>query len=105
METAEKINKVVNMIDDDKYKTEINCVREKAEKILNEGQESTTMFDNLSEKLQNALKALKGKGKLSEKDIDLAMREVKLSLDRKSVVQGKRVGNSVQLVGRGLMTK
>ena len=38
------------------------------------------MFDNLSEKLQNALKALKGKGKLSEKDIDLAMREVKLSL-------------------------
>ncbi len=38
------------------------------------------MFENLSEKLQNALKALKGKGKLSEKDIDLAMREVKLSL-------------------------
>lgn len=38
------------------------------------------MFENLSEKLQNALKALKGKGKLTEKDIDVAMREVKLSL-------------------------
>ncbi len=38
------------------------------------------MFDNLSEKLQNAMKALKGKGKLSEKDIDAAMKEVKLSL-------------------------
>ncbi len=38
------------------------------------------MFENLSEKLQNVLKTLKGKGKLSEKDIDLAMREVKLSL-------------------------
>lgn len=38
------------------------------------------MFDNLSDKLQNALKALRGKGKLSEKDIDVAMREVKLSL-------------------------
>ena len=38
------------------------------------------MFDNLSDKLQNIMKALKGKGKLSEKDIDLAMREVKLSL-------------------------
>ncbi len=38
------------------------------------------MFDNLSEKLQNVLKTLRGKGKLSEKDIDLAMREVKLSL-------------------------
>lgn len=38
------------------------------------------MFENLSDKLQNALKNLKGKGKLSEKDIDVAMREVKLSL-------------------------
>ncbi|MDD2494195.1 MAG: signal recognition particle protein [Tissierellia bacterium] len=38
------------------------------------------MFENLSEKLQNTLKKLKGKGKLTEKDIDLAMREVKMSL-------------------------
>lgn len=38
------------------------------------------MFDNLSDKLQSALQKLKGKGKLTEKDIDLAMKEVKLSL-------------------------
>lgn len=38
------------------------------------------MFENLSDKLQNALQKLKGKGKLTEKDIDLAMKEVKLSL-------------------------
>ncbi len=38
------------------------------------------VFGNLSEKLQNTLKKLKGKGKLSEKDINEAMREVKLSL-------------------------
>ena len=53
------------------------------------------MFENLSDKLQNALQKLRGKGKLTEKDIDLAMKEVKMSLleadvnfkvDRKSVV-------------------
>lgn len=38
------------------------------------------MFENLSEKLQNTLKKLKGKGKLTEKDIDVAMKEVKMSL-------------------------
>jgi signal recognition particle subunit SRP54 len=38
------------------------------------------VFESLSEKLQNALGKLKGKGKLSEKDVDLAMREVKLAL-------------------------
>lgn len=38
------------------------------------------IFENLSEKLQGALKTLTGKGKLSEKDIDAAMREVKLAL-------------------------
>lgn len=38
------------------------------------------MFENLSDKLQNALQKLKSKGKLTEKDIDDAMREVKLSL-------------------------
>ena len=38
------------------------------------------VFGNLSEKLQNTLKKLKGKGKLTEKDINEAMREVKLSL-------------------------
>lgn len=38
------------------------------------------IFENLAEKLQNTLKNLKGKGVLSEKDIDVAMREVKLAL-------------------------
>ncbi|WP_352419576.1 signal recognition particle protein [Proteiniborus sp.] len=38
------------------------------------------VFEGLAEKLQNALGKLKGKGKLSEKDVDNAMREVKLAL-------------------------
>lgn len=38
------------------------------------------IFESLAEKLQNTLKNLKGKGKLTEKDIDAAMREVKLAL-------------------------
>lgn len=37
-------------------------------------------FEGLSEKLQDALKKLKSKGKLNEKDIKEAMREVKLAL-------------------------
>ena len=37
-------------------------------------------FENLSEKLQNTFKKLRGKGVLTEEDIDLAMREVKLAL-------------------------
>ena len=37
-------------------------------------------FESLAEKLQNALGQLKGKGKLSEKDVDIAMREVRLAL-------------------------
>ncbi|MCF6466403.1 signal recognition particle protein [Clostridium sp. Cult2] len=38
------------------------------------------VFESLSEKLQKALGKLKGKGKLSEKDVDIAMREVRLAL-------------------------
>ena len=38
------------------------------------------IFENLSDKLQNALSKLTSKGKLTEKDIDIAMREVKLAL-------------------------
>lgn len=38
------------------------------------------LFEGLAEKLQKTLKNLKGKGKLSEKDIKEAMREVKLAL-------------------------
>lgn len=38
------------------------------------------IFENLSDKLQNALGKLRGKGKLSEKDIDIAMKEIKIAL-------------------------
>ncbi|NMD32857.1 MAG: signal recognition particle protein [Firmicutes bacterium] len=38
------------------------------------------MFANLAEKLQNTLRKLRGKGKLSEKDVDLALREIRLAL-------------------------
>ncbi|SDZ02282.1 signal recognition particle subunit FFH/SRP54 (srp54) [Proteiniborus ethanoligenes] len=38
------------------------------------------VFEGLAEKLQNALGKLKGKGKLSEKDVENAMREVRLAL-------------------------
>lgn len=38
------------------------------------------VFEGLSDKLQNALGKLRGKGKLTEKDVDLAMREVRLAL-------------------------
>ena len=37
-------------------------------------------FENLGEKLQNAFKKLTGKGRLSEKDVKDAMREVRLAL-------------------------
>ena len=37
-------------------------------------------FESLSEKLQNTFKKLRGKGKVSEKDLKAAMREVKLAL-------------------------
>lgn len=38
------------------------------------------IFESLAEKLQNSLNKLKGKGRLTEKDIETAMREVKLAL-------------------------
>lgn len=38
------------------------------------------IFESLSNKLQGALNKLKGKGKLGEKDIDEAMRDIRLSL-------------------------
>jgi signal recognition particle subunit SRP54 len=37
-------------------------------------------FDNLSEKLQNIFKSLKGKGRLTEADVKTALREVKMAL-------------------------
>lgn len=38
------------------------------------------IFQSLSEKLQNTLKRLRGKGKLTEKDVNEALREVKMAL-------------------------
>ncbi|MBM7560562.1 signal recognition particle protein [Fusibacter tunisiensis] len=38
------------------------------------------VFESLAEKLQGAFSQLRGKGKLSEKDVKVAMREVKLAL-------------------------
>jgi len=38
------------------------------------------LFSNLAEKLQSALAKLKGRGKLSEQDVEQALREVRLAL-------------------------
>ena len=38
------------------------------------------IFEGLSEKLQNAFGKLRSKGKLTEEDVKLAMREVKMAL-------------------------
>ncbi|MCL1913743.1 MAG: signal recognition particle protein [Eubacteriaceae bacterium] len=38
------------------------------------------MFDSLSEKVQGAFKKLRGKGKLTEKDIDEALKEIRMAL-------------------------
>ena len=38
------------------------------------------VFEGLAEKLQNAFKKLKNKGRLTEKDVTSAMREVRLAL-------------------------
>ena len=38
------------------------------------------MFENLSERLQNALGKLTGRGKLTTENVDEAMREVRLAL-------------------------
>ena len=37
-------------------------------------------FDNLSEKLQNVFKSLRGKGRLTEADVKVALKEVKMAL-------------------------
>src|SRR5258707_15313609 len=43
-------------------------------------QRTTALFDNLSEKLGGILDRLTGRGALSEKDVDAAMREVRRAL-------------------------
>lgn len=54
-------------------------------------------FENLANKLQNAFKRLRSKGKLSEKDIKDAMREVKLAL-LEADVNFKVVGDFIKQV-------
>ena len=38
------------------------------------------MFDSLSDRLQNALAGLTGRGRITEDDVNVAMREVRLAL-------------------------
>ena len=38
------------------------------------------MFDNLADKLQSAFKTLRGHGKLSEQNIKIALKDVRLAL-------------------------
>ena len=38
------------------------------------------MFDTLSDRLRNALSGLTGRGRITEADVDAAMREVRLAL-------------------------
>src|SRR6201985_1979480 len=44
------------------------------------GQRTTSLFDNLSERLGGILDRLTGRGALTEKDVDAAMREVRRAL-------------------------
>ncbi|HHX74111.1 MAG TPA: signal recognition particle protein, partial [Firmicutes bacterium] len=64
------------------------------------------LFENLSAKLQDTFKRLRGKGKLSEKDVDAALREVRLALleadvnykvvkDFIAAVKGRSLGSDV----------
>ena len=43
-------------------------------------QSDTMAFDNLSDRLQMSLRRITGKGRITEKDIEEMMREVRLSL-------------------------
>ncbi|HKL98401.1 MAG TPA: signal recognition particle protein [Mobilitalea sp.] len=65
-------------------------------------------FDNLSEKLQNIFKSLKGKGRLSEADVKAALKEVKMAL-LEADVNFKVVKNFVasiheRAIGQDVMT-
>ena len=65
-------------------------------------------FDNLSEKLQNIFKSLRGKGRLSEADVKTALKEVKMAL-LEADVNFKVVKNFVssvqeRAIGQDVMT-
>ena len=53
-------------------------------------------FENLSNKLQDVFKQLRGKGKLTEADVKTAMREVKIAL-LEADVNFKIVKNFIKL--------
>jgi signal recognition particle subunit SRP54 len=65
------------------------------------------MFDQLGGKLQNTFKKLTGKGKLSEKDIDEALREIRMALLEADVnykvVKGFLAGIREQAIGEEVM--
>ena len=52
------------------------------------------MFDSLSDRLTGALKDLRGKGRLSDADIDRTCREIRLALLEADVSNGRRVRRS-----------
>lgn len=62
------------------------------------------MFENLSSKLQDIFKKLRGKGKLSEKDISLALKEIKLAL-LEADVHYKVVKNFISLISEKALGK
>ena len=55
-----------------------SAMRPRAQNCLED--RTTALFDNLSEKLGGILDKLTGRGALSEKDVDAAMREVRRAL-------------------------
>ena len=50
-------------------------------------------FDSLSEKLQNVFKSLRGKGRLTEEDVKVALKEVKMALLEADVNLRRRFRN------------
>ena len=48
------------------------------------------MFESLTERLQNAFSKLRGKGKLSEADLNDGLREVRLALLEARQLQGSQ---------------
>mgnify|MGYP004729362241 CR=1 FL=1 len=59
-------------------------------------------FDSLSEKLQNVFKNLRSKGRLTEDDVKLALKEVKMAL-LEADVNFKVVKQSVKVVQEAVL--
>ena len=68
-------------------------------------------FESLTDKLQNVFKKLRGKGRLTEEDVKIALKEVKMALLEADVnfrvvkqftksVQERAVGQDVMKIGR-----